>query len=88
MSTNEDDYREGDDQGAATHHYAGPFCGCGDFSCDINQCANGEQGIGMTTAHATTHGEAAAAGRSRYQNTTNGHGFDHVAGLQCSMNRS
>lgn len=25
-----DDYRLGDDYAAATQHFAGPFCGCGD----------------------------------------------------------
>ena len=36
-----------EDHGAATNHYAGPFCGCGDYSCPAGdnphaQCVNQE----------------------------------------------
>lgn len=33
-TSDHDDYRAGDDYADATHHFAGPFCGCGDYSCD------------------------------------------------------
>ncbi|MGQ5696330.1 hypothetical protein [Rhodococcus erythropolis] len=41
------DYIEGDDYSAATIHYAGLGCGCGDYSCsrmhnDTAQCVNAE----------------------------------------------
>ncbi|MDN3461166.1 hypothetical protein [Rhodococcus sp. APC 3903] len=41
------DYTEGDDYSAATIHYAGLTCGCGDYSCprmhdDAAQCVNAE----------------------------------------------
>lgn len=41
------DYTEGDDYSAATSHYAGLTCGCGDYSCprmhnDAAQCVNAE----------------------------------------------
>ena len=36
-----------EDHGAATNYYAGPFCGCGDYSCPANdkphaRCVNQE----------------------------------------------
>ncbi|WP_198174638.1 MULTISPECIES: hypothetical protein [unclassified Rhodococcus (in: high G+C Gram-positive bacteria)] len=41
------DYTEGGDYSAATSHYAGLTCGCGDYSCprmhdDAAQCVNAE----------------------------------------------
>ena len=38
-----------EDHGAASNYYAGPFCGCGDYSCPANdtphaQCVNQEPG--------------------------------------------
>ncbi|MGE2767199.1 hypothetical protein ACQGAO_00440 [Rhodococcus sp. 1.20] len=42
------DYTEGDDYSAATIHYAGLSCGCGDYSCPrmhddaAAQCVNAE----------------------------------------------
>ena len=29
-----------EDHGAATNYYAGPFCGCGDYSCPANNDAH------------------------------------------------
>lgn len=36
-----------EDHGAATNYFAGPFCGCGDYSCPANdnphaRCVNSE----------------------------------------------
>lgn len=36
-----------EDYGAATNYYAGPFCGCGDYSCPANdnphaRCVNSD----------------------------------------------
>jgi hypothetical protein len=38
-----------EDPAAATNYYAGPFCGCGDYSCPASdtshaQCVNQEPG--------------------------------------------
>ena len=47
---NDYDYTPGDDYTAATAHYAGPFCSCGDYSCPASsnetaQCVNSDAPI-------------------------------------------